>query len=176
MLSLLRHCNLQTKHRVSFKKHRGSQGTGPGDGGCPGSPDPAPRLRGSLWRQAGQGESPRQKAKPHFSCCSQSKADCASYHRSLASCTTVPPSGSHVGHTGGREVSPWHLGNMDLIKFPPCSPNSAPKGSELWAQGSAASRGQTSVQLSPPTVPSVSHCCLCLSFPLHKSATYLFHN
>lgn len=45
--------------------------------------------------------------------------------------------------THRREVSPWHLGNTELIKFPPCSSNSAPEGSELWAQGSAASRGQT---------------------------------
>lgn len=122
----------------------------------------------------GRDKSPKQTGRHIFSCCSQYKANIvpvlmAHSPQGFDFLVQHPPSGCPIGRAGASlSYSGFtnHLGNLQLIEF---------HGSATGA----ASRAQSPVQLSSAPMgiwPSWAWHCLCLSFPLHKSAAYLLHN
>lgn len=138
-------------------------------------PRPSPEAAWEPLAPGCPGRIPTAEGKATFySSCSQPKADCASYHRSLASCTTVP----HLEATQDTQAGGFSqaFGERVCDKIlPPVDPTGPLKEVSLGHRA-LQQAGQISVQLSPATVPSVFCCCLYLSFPFHKSATYLHHN
>lgn len=121
-LCLLRHCNLQTKHKVSFWKHRGSQGTGPGDGGMSWLPQPSPARPAT--------ENPHGKRQSHILSVVHNSEQTVHRTTGLWLLVQCPPPGSHVGHTGGRFL-PGIWENVS-DKILPVDPTVPLKEVSLW--------------------------------------------